>query len=165
MEKNDKKITYRTYFIALAMILMLIVIAVKLVTIQIEGDTYRAKVDEKTLREAEITPTQGNLYSDDGSLLATSVTRYDIRWDSKAPSKKLFKENIKQFPALKNNVDKLIALIKKKPFQTPPPYEALIGDLKGYYSRRINKQHRLVYEVIEDEKRINIISMWKHYEF
>ena len=95
MEKNDKKITYRTYFIALAMILMLIVIAVKLVTIQIEGDTYRAKVDEKTLREAEITPTQGNLYSDDGSLLATSVTRYDIRWDSKAPSKKLFKENIK----------------------------------------------------------------------
>ena len=44
------------------------------------------------------------------------------------------KENIKQFPALKNNVDKLIALIKKKPFQTPPPYEALIGDLKGYYS-------------------------------
>lgn len=75
------------------------------------------------------------------------------------------KENIKQFPALKKNVDKLIALIKKKPFQTPPPYEALIGDLKGYYSRRINKQHRLVYEVIEDEKRINIISMWKHYEF
>ena len=75
------------------------------------------------------------------------------------------KENIKQFPALKNNVDKLIALIKKKPFQTPPPYESLIGDLKGYYSRRINKQHKLVYEVIEDEKRINIISMWKHYEF
>ena len=75
------------------------------------------------------------------------------------------KENIKQFPALKNNVDKLIKLIKKNPFQTPPSYEALIGDLKWYYSRRINKQHRLVYEVIEDEKRINIISMWKYYEF
>ena len=74
------------------------------------------------------------------------------------------KENIKQFPALKKNVDKLINLIKKNPFQTPPPYEILIGDLKDYYSRRINKQHRLVYEVIEKEKRINIISMWTHYE-
>ena len=71
------------------------------------------------------------------------------------------KENIKQFPVLKKNVDKLINLIKKNPFQTPPPYEVLIG----YYSRRINKQHRLVYEVIEEAKRINIISMWKHYEF
>lgn len=70
------------------------------------------------------------------------------------------RENIKQFPTLKNNVDKLINLIKKNPFQTPPSYEILIGNLKGYYSRRINKQHRLVYEVIEDKKRINIISMW-----
>ena len=70
------------------------------------------------------------------------------------------RENIKQFPALKNNVDKLINLIKKNPFQTPPSYEILIGNLKRYYSRRINKQHRLVYEVIEDKKRINIISMW-----
>ena len=75
------------------------------------------------------------------------------------------KENIKQFPALKKNVDKLINLIKKNPFQTPPPYEILIGDLKGYYSRRINKQYRLVYEVIEEKKRINIISMWKYYKF
>ena len=70
------------------------------------------------------------------------------------------RENIKQFPALKNNVDKLINLIKKNPFQTPPSHEILIGNLKEYYSRRINKQHRLVYEVIEDKKRINIISMW-----
>ena len=56
MEKNDKKITYRTYFIALAMILMLIVIAVKLVTIQIEGDTYRAKVDEKNVARSRNYP-------------------------------------------------------------------------------------------------------------
>ena len=75
------------------------------------------------------------------------------------------KEKIKQFPALKNNVDKLINLIKKNPSQTPPSYEILTKDLKGYYSRRINKQHRLVYEVIEEEKRINIISMWTHCEF
>ena len=74
------------------------------------------------------------------------------------------KEKIKQFPALKNNVEKLINLIKKNPFQTPPSYEILIKDLKGYYSRRINKHHRLMYEVIEEEKRINIISMWTHYE-
>ena len=75
------------------------------------------------------------------------------------------KEKIKQFPVLKNNVDKLINLIKKNPFQIPPSYEILTKDLKGYYSRRINKQHRLVYEVIEEEKRINIISMWTHCEF
>ena len=74
------------------------------------------------------------------------------------------KEKIKQFPALKNNVKKLINLIKKNPFQTPSSYEILTKDLKLYYSRRINKQHRLVYEVIEEEKRINIISMWIHYE-
>ena len=74
------------------------------------------------------------------------------------------KEKTKQFPALKNNVEKLISLIKKNPFQIPPSYEILTKDLKRYYSRRINKQHRLVYEVIEEEKRINIISMWTHYE-
>ncbi|WP_314292057.1 Txe/YoeB family addiction module toxin [Leptotrichia massiliensis] len=74
------------------------------------------------------------------------------------------KEKIKQFSSLKNNVEKLINLIKKNPFQIPPSYEILTKDLKRYYSRRINKQHRLVYEVIEEEKRINIISMWTHYE-
>jgi len=58
-----------------------------------------------------------------------------------------------------------INLIKKNPFQTPPSYEVLTKDLKGYYSRRINKQHRLVFEVIAEEKRINIISMWTHCEF
>ncbi len=75
------------------------------------------------------------------------------------------KEKIKQFPALKRNVDNLLNLIKIDPFKNPPPYETLVGNLKGYYSRRINKQHRLVYEVIEEEKTINIISMWTHYDF
>ncbi|WP_315523259.1 Txe/YoeB family addiction module toxin [Fusobacterium massiliense] len=75
------------------------------------------------------------------------------------------KEKIKQYPALKTNVEKLINLIKQDPFKVPPSYEALVGNLKGYYSRRINQQHRLVYEVIEEEKRINIISMWTHYDF
>ena len=75
------------------------------------------------------------------------------------------KEKIKQYPALKTNVEKLINLINQDPFKVPPSYEVLVGNLKGYYSRRINQQHRLVYEVIEEEKRINIISMWTHYDF
>ena len=95
MEKSDKKITARTYFVALVILLMIVVIAIKLIKIQIEGEEYRAKVDETTLREADIIPSQGNLYSDDGSLLATSVTRYDIRWDGIAPSKANFNKYVK----------------------------------------------------------------------
>lgn len=75
------------------------------------------------------------------------------------------KENIKQYPALKNNVNNLLELIKKNPFKNPPPFETLIGNFKGLYSRRINRQHRLVYRVLEDEKIIIIVSMWAHYEF
>lgn len=65
------------------------------------------------------------------------------------------------------NLDKkakeLIEIIKKDPFQTPPPYEKLVGNLNGSYSRRINIQHRLVYEVREDEKKVRISRMWSHY--
>lgn len=59
----------------------------------------------------------------------------------------------------------LIELIRENPYQTPPPYEKLQGDLQGAYSRRINIKHRLVYEVLEDEKAVKIISLWTHYEF
>lgn len=59
----------------------------------------------------------------------------------------------------------LIELIRENPFQSPPPYEKLLGDLKGAYSRRINIKNRLVYEVIESEKVVKIISLWTHYEF
>lgn len=58
----------------------------------------------------------------------------------------------------------LIELIKENPYQTPPTYEKLQGDLFGLYSRRINIKHRLVYQVLEDEKVIKILSMWTHYE-
>lgn len=75
------------------------------------------------------------------------------------------KEKIKQQPVLKKNVEKLLELIKKNPFQTPPPYENLVGNYKGLYSRRINRQHRLVYRVLEEEKIVMIVSMWTHYEF
>lgn len=66
------------------------------------------------------------------------------------------------------NLDKkakeLISIIRKDPFQNLPPYEKLVGNLKGSYSRRINIQHRLVYEVREDDKVVRISRMWSHYE-
>lgn len=58
----------------------------------------------------------------------------------------------------------LIDVIRKNPYQTPPSYERLVGDLQGLYSRRINAQHRLVYQVFEDEKIVKIVSLWSHYE-
>ena len=61
-------------------------------------------------------------------------------------------------------VKALLELIAEDPYTTPPPYEKLIGDLKGFYSRRINLQHRLVYEVREAEKAVVIARMWTHYE-
>lgn len=58
----------------------------------------------------------------------------------------------------------LIDVIRKDPYQNPPPYEKLRGNLQGAYSRRLNIQHRLVYEVLEDEHTIKIVSLWTHYE-
>lgn len=74
----------------------------------------------------------------------------------------------KDIPKLKaakldNKAKKLIDVIRENPFQTPPPYEKLVGDMSGLYSRRINKQHRLVYEVIGEY--VKIVSMWTHYEY
>ena len=65
---------------------------------------------------------------------------------------------------LRPKVEQLFDIIKESHFQTPPPYERLIGDLSGAISRRINIQHRLVYQVHEEEKVIKIIRMWTHYE-
>lgn len=58
----------------------------------------------------------------------------------------------------------LIDIIRENPYQTPPSYEKLVGDLQGLYSRRINIQHRLVYQVLEEEQTIKIVSLWTHYE-
>ena len=66
---------------------------------------------------------------------------------------------------LANKAKALLAVLAENPFQNPPPYERLIGNLKQCYSRRINSQHRLVYMVYEEEKIVKIISMWSHYEF
>ena len=65
---------------------------------------------------------------------------------------------------LKEKAEELLVVLQKNPFQNPPPYEKLVGDLSGAYSRRINIQHRLVYEVIESEKVVKIIRMLTHYE-
>jgi len=65
---------------------------------------------------------------------------------------------------LKAKVKKLLIIIKENPFQNPPSYEKLVGDLSGAYSRRINIQHRLVYQVLTDEKIVKIIRIWTHYE-
>ena len=74
------------------------------------------------------------------------------------------KEKIRQYPALQKNVANLLELMKENPFANPPSYEKLQGDCRGLYSRRINRQHRLVYRVLEEEKTIMIVSMWTHYE-
>ena len=64
---------------------------------------------------------------------------------------------------LEERVKKLLNLIAKNPFQNPPSYEKLVGDLQGYYSRRINLQHRLVYKVYEDINTVVVHLMWSHY--
>ncbi len=79
------------------------------------------------------------------------------------------KKVVKEIEKLKMNkldikAKKLIDIIKENPYQNPPPYEKLTGDLKDYYSRRINIQHRLIYQVIEKEKTVRILSMWTYYE-
>ena len=65
---------------------------------------------------------------------------------------------------LKKKAQELLEVIKENPYQNPPPYEKLVGDLSGAYSRRINIQHRLVYQVYEEEHAIKIIRLWTHYE-
>ena len=65
---------------------------------------------------------------------------------------------------LKAKAQALLAILEKDPRQNPPPFEKLVGDLSGAYSRRINIQHRLVYQVLEAEKAVKILRLWTHYE-
>jgi len=65
---------------------------------------------------------------------------------------------------LREKAQALLDILEKDPFQNPPPYEKLVGDLSGSYSRRINIQHRLVYEVFRQEKTVRVLRMWTHYE-
>ena len=79
------------------------------------------------------------------------------------------KTAVKDIPKLKaahldNKAKALIEVIRMNPYQSPPSYEKLVGELQGLYSRRINVQHRLVYEVLEEMNTIKIVSLWTHYE-
>ena len=65
---------------------------------------------------------------------------------------------------LKPQVNRLLDLLRVDPFQNPPPYEKLVGDLSGAYSRRINIQHRLIYQILKDIHAVKVIRMWTHYE-
>ena len=65
---------------------------------------------------------------------------------------------------LRSKAETLLDILRENPYQTPPSFEKLIGDLSGAYSRRINIQHRLIYQIINDEKTVKVIRMWTHYQ-
>jgi len=65
---------------------------------------------------------------------------------------------------LRPKAEKLIEILRENPFKTPPPFQKLLGELSGAFSRRINIQHRLVYQVLDSEKTVKVIRMWTHYE-
>ena len=65
---------------------------------------------------------------------------------------------------LKPKAQELLAILAQDPFQRPPPFEKIVGDLSGAYSRRINIQHRLVYQVLEEEQTVKVLRLWSHYE-
>ena len=65
---------------------------------------------------------------------------------------------------LKSRANELLKIIEQNPYQNPPPYEKLVGDLSGAYSRRINIQHRLVYQIVEKETSVKVLRLWSHYE-
>ena len=70
----------------------------------------------------------------------------------------------KQAAGLKQRAEKILSILEKNPLQNPPPYEKLVGDLTGAYSRRINIQHRIVYQIYEELKTVKVIRMYTHYE-
>ena len=88
------------------------------------------------------------------------MVKYAIKFSSYAEKDK---KKLKQ-AGLEDKARKLIKIISQNPFQNPPPYEKLRGDYQGLLSRRINIQHRLVYEVDENNKEIHVLRMWTHYE-
>ena len=69
-----------------------------------------------------------------------------------------------QQAGLRAKTESLLATLGENPYQSPPPYEKLVGDLSGAYSRRINRQHRLIYQIYHDEQVVKVIRMWTHYE-
>ncbi|MEM6719682.1 MAG: penicillin-binding protein [Bacteroidota bacterium] len=106
MPVTEKNILNRLYFVAGGMFLFAIAVVVQLVNVQfVDGDKYKAMAEESTLRKAVIEPSRGNVYADDGSLLATSVSKYDIFFDTKTVNAKVFTDNVK---ALADSLSKLL---------------------------------------------------------
>ena len=80
-------------------------------------------------------------------------------------TKQAQRDDKKLFAAgLRSSAEELIEILRENPYKTPPPFEKLLGDLSGAFSRRITIQHRLVYQVIDNEKVVKVIRMWTHYE-
>jgi toxin YoeB len=79
---------------------------------------------------------------------------------------KLAQKDAKRLSAagLRKKAETLLDILRKNPYQTPPPFEKLLGDLSGAYSRRINIHHRLVYQILDDEKVVKVIRMWTHFK-
>ena len=108
MAVDDKNISYRIYFVAFAMFVMAIAIVVKLTNIQwVEGAHYRKLAKERTVRNFKIEANKGNIYSADGSLLATSIPKYEIRFDAVVPENELFQR------AVDSLADSLAYLLQK----------------------------------------------------
>ena len=88
------------------------------------------------------------------------MVRYQIYFSKQADKdKKLIKQ-----AGLEDKVRNLLRIIMENPYQNPPPYEKLVGNLEGFISRRINITHRLVYQVYEEERSVKILQMWTHYQ-
>jgi len=85
-------------------------------------------------------------------------------WNVKLSKRALQDSKKVQRSPYKENIEKLLRILKNNPLQTPPPYEKLEPPRDNHYSRRINSQHRLVYEINENEKSVKILSLWTHYE-
>jgi toxin YoeB len=88
------------------------------------------------------------------------MVEYEIYFTKQAQKdKKLIKQ-----AGLEEKTRTLLKIIMRNPFQNPPPYEKLVGNLDGFFSRRINLQHRVVYKVLEESKSIKVLRMWTHYD-
>ena len=90
----------------------------------------------------------------------------DRRWRNLQNYTKQAKKDARKLASagLKQKAQILLGILEDNPFQNPPPYEKLVGDLSGAYSRRINIQHRLVYQVMEKEQEVKVIRLWTHYD-
>lgn len=85
-------------------------------------------------------------------------------WSVKLSKRAIKDKELLKAARLSKKAKQLVDLLTVNPFQTPPSYEKLVGDLSGFYSRRINRQHRLVYRVDEEQQIVYVDSMWSHYE-